>query len=175
MRGLLIFGAYVLIELLLAIWVASAIGWLAVFFIFVVSFALGIVVMTTAGRNALAALQEAGDTGTLPPGKVGDSGVLFVAGILITIPGFLTDLLGVLLVVPPLRRLSRRVAAVFIRAYFRKQGLTVVTATRDGVTETRVVPGDVVVGDVINRQDEPVNPEAQPPASWPDEPPELPR
>lgn len=154
MRGFLIFVLYVLLEAALAVWIASLIGWLAVFGLIIAGFVLGLIVMREAGFAATEALRQASQTGNLPPGKVGDSAVLFAGGLLIAIPGFMTDVIGLLLTISPLRRLARRWGAATVGRRLRARGMSVVTTTVGGATVTRVVPGDVVVGDVIRRSDD---------------------
>ncbi len=155
MRGFIAFLVYVILEFAATLIVALNIGWFAVFMLFVAGFAFGLVIMSNAGTTAATALRESSHSGTLPEGTMGDSALKFAGGALIAIPGFLTDLVGLLLMIPPIRRLTRRWGAAMIGRSLRKRGMSVVTTTVDGVPVTRVVPGDVVAGDVINRVDEP--------------------
>lgn len=153
MRGLAAFVAYVVVELLVAIWIASLVGWLLVIGLTIAGFVLGILVLSSAGTAAATALREASATGKAPEGSVADSATRFFAGVLIMIPGFVTDVVGLLLLIPPIGRLARRLGVLGLARWARKQNLSVVTTTVDGATFTRVVPGDVVVGDVIHRED----------------------
>lgn len=149
MRILIGFLAYLVIEVAVAVAVATRIGWLLVFAFFFAGFCGGLWVMKMAGLQAAQALNAASRTGELPGGEVGDAAVLFGGGILIAAPGFVTDFLGLLCVIPPTRRLSRRLLGVLIARRLRRSGVSVVTTTIDGVRVTRVVPGDVIAGEVI--------------------------
>lgn len=153
MRALAVFVAYVVVELLVAIWIASLVGWLLVFGLAIAGFVLGILVLSSAGTQAATALREASASGRAPEGSVADSATRFFAGVLIMIPGFVTDVVGLLLLIPPIGRLARRVGVLGFTRWARKQNMSVVTTTIDGTTVTRVVPGDVVVGDVIHRDE----------------------
>jgi UPF0716 protein FxsA len=166
--SLWIFLTYVFVELALIILVASWIGLFAVIILLIAGVAFGSVIMGNAGTAASQAMREANQTGQLPPGKVGDSAVLFVGGLLIAIPGFLTDLIGIPLTIPPLRRVTRRWVTAFFERWVRRQGMSVVTTNVDGTTVTRVMPGDVIVGDVVESRDAspgsaPTDPTAGPP------------
>ncbi len=161
MRVLIGFFLYIFVEIAVTVAVATAMGWLAVFAAFLVGLIGGLVTMQTAGTNAASSVREASRSGSLPAGDVGNSALLFLAGALIAIPGFVTDFLGLLLAFPPTRRLTQTLAGVVFGRAMRKRGLSVVTTTVDGTTVTRVVPGDVVVGDVIKREDQ--DPDEPPP------------
>lgn len=165
MRGFIAFLVYVIVELTLVFWIASLFGWLLVSGLVVAGLAFGLVIMKNAGTQAAAVLREGSRTGKLPEGGVGDSGLLFAAGGLIFIPGFVTDIIGILLLLPPVRKLTRRWGAGLISRRLRAQGMSVVTTTVDGKTVTRVVPGDVVAGDVIRRTDD--APGTTPPTNGP--------
>lgn len=171
MRGLAIFVGYVAIELALAIWIASFIGWLMVIGLTIAGFALGILVMSNAGTQAAAALRQASETGKVPNGAIGDSAVTFGAGALIAIPGFLTDVIGLLLLIPPIRRAAKALGVFGFARWARRQNMSVVSTTVQGETVTRVVPGDVVVGDVIKREDGPSSTTEPGPTSQNQQPP----
>jgi len=154
LRGFIVFLVYVAIELAVAIWLASMIGWLLVIGLTVAGFVLGIVVIQNAGLQAAQSLREASETQQQADGsEVGDSGIKFVAGALIGTPGFVTDVLGFVLLIPPIRTVARKGAALWFVRWARGKNMSVIKTTVDGTTVTRVVPGDVVAGDVINRQD----------------------
>lgn len=163
MRAFAIFVFYVVLELVVAIWIASLVGWLLVIGLTIAGFVLGITVMASAGTAAATAMREASQTGRPPEGSMAESATRFTAGVLITVPGFITDVIGLLLLIPPVGKLARRLGVVGFARWARKQNFTVVTTTQGGATFTRVVPGDVVVGDVIRTEDEPTTGTMRPP------------
>jgi len=179
LRGFIVFLGYLIIEIAAAIWLASMIGWLLVIGLTIAGFVLGIVIIQNAGLQAAQSLRAASEAQQQADGaQVGDSGVKFVAGALIGTPGFVTDALGLILLIPPIRKVARRGAALWFVRWARGKNMSVIKTTVDGTTVTRVVPGDVIVGDVISRQD--ATPDSNPRADsdgskTPNEPPsELP-
>lgn len=88
-------------ELVLFIVVAAEIGFLRAFVLQLAISAAGALVLRQTGSARLAELRaEVGTGGRLP----GPQGIHVIAGILLLIPGFITDLLGLALLVPPLRQ-----------------------------------------------------------------------
>lgn len=73
------------------------------------------------GVGTLARMRAELDAGRVPTGPMTDGGLLAAAGFLLLVPGFVTDVLGLALLVPPVRsgvrrglgrRFSRRVTRV---------------------------------------------------------------
>lgn len=154
--ALLVLVVYPITEIALAVWAASLIGWGWVMAAFAAGIGVGLLVMRWAGASAAASLRAASRTGALPGGEVGDHALTFLGGFLIMVPGFLTDLAGVLLVLPPTRSLVRRASGRALGRRVRAAGFTVVETTRaDGTRVSRVVEGDVVPGEVVDRRDDP--------------------
>jgi UPF0716 protein FxsA len=93
------------IELAAFIAVAAQIGFLpALALIGAGSFA-GMLVLRHAGGNHIARVRVALGEGSFAALQADSSGgLILLAGILLAIPGFITDALGILLLVPPLRR-----------------------------------------------------------------------
>jgi UPF0716 protein FxsA len=85
--------------------VGKAIGlWLTLALILLTSF-IGLVILRSGGLGMVRNLQAASRT-SAPPAKELVSGAMrVVAGILLFLPGFITDIIGLLLLVPAFRRL----------------------------------------------------------------------
>jgi UPF0716 protein FxsA len=115
---LLIFIGLPILEIALFIVVGGAIGVLPTLMLVVLAAAAGIGVIRMQGANALARLQAAIDRGDDPAGPIAEGAIKAVAGVLLVVPGFFTDAVGLLLLVPPVRRaLMRRGAGrVTVRA-----------------------------------------------------------
>lgn len=62
------------------------------------------------GLGVLRKISEQRMAGQLPAAPVFDGALILVAGVLLVIPGFVTDALGLLLLVPPVRAVARRYA-----------------------------------------------------------------
>jgi UPF0716 protein FxsA len=120
--------------------------------------ALGARVTRREGRRAWHALQEAGRSGVPPERELSDSALILAGGLLLLAPGFLTDLAGLLLVLPFTRPLLRRPLAAFGARRLREAEARVFPPgmTREAFTpyaaraqqaSPRVVKGEVVQDD----------------------------
>jgi UPF0716 protein FxsA len=129
-----------LAELAVIIAVGKAIGVLATLLLLL---AFSLVGAWLAKRQGLAAWQRfqlALAEGRMPTREVADGAMILLAGALLFTPGFLTDLVGLLLLVPATRALARRwVPALSRRRAFRRTRVTVVGSSSS--PSTRVVWG----------------------------------
>ena len=108
----LLFLVFPLLELWVLIRVGAAIGAGLVIGLVVLSAMLGIAILNRQGFQTLARVRARMARGEEPTEAVLEGMVLAVAGLLLLIPGFLTDLLALLALIPPLRaRLVRRLLA----------------------------------------------------------------
>jgi UPF0716 protein FxsA len=96
-----------LAELFVAIQVAGAIGWLATLLLLVASIPVGIWAMRAEGREVWRRFAVAVDEGRAPTREVLDGALVLIGGCLMIIPGFITDAIGLLLLLPPTRALAR--------------------------------------------------------------------
>ena len=60
------------------------------------------------GRRAWLALRTALETGRMPARELADGALILVGGTLMLSPGFVTDVLGIVLILPLTRPLARR-------------------------------------------------------------------
>lgn len=63
------------------------------------------------GLGVMGRIREQRMAGRLPAAEVFDGALILVAGVLLVIPGFVTDALGLLLLFPPIRAVARRVVS----------------------------------------------------------------
>ena len=82
--------------------VAAQIGFLQAFLLQLVCSAAGLLVLRRIGKVRLARWKAGLRAGTIS--GLGAGGAEVLGGILLFIPGFITDVVGVVLLVPPLRR-----------------------------------------------------------------------
>ena len=126
-------------ELAAFVLLAWAIGFLAALALMVLTSLAGAVVLRLVGRGQLAhfrAAMEGGEAAAMAAG--GDRLILALAGILLLLPGFITDLLGALLLVPQVRQgLGATIGRVIGVAAGRAPGDGVVDLDRQ---EWREVP-----------------------------------
>lgn len=96
-------------------WVVTQVGGLIGLWptlaLLVVSAVVGALMMRREGPKAWAALVNAFGSGQLPTGRLADAALVLVGGILLMLPGFLTDLLGLVMILPFTRPLIRRLLA----------------------------------------------------------------
>lgn len=172
----LAFVIYVSVEAVLLVLFAVAFGTPALIGLLLAGFLLGLLVMRIAGMSAFAALsdpkrraasfgvttadgQEEVVIGAQPTAadlqrtarQVGASSLLFVAGILLATPGILSDIAGLVLLLPPVRRrIATRVGRSMRMQPPGAARVTVVTTDETGWTasewsnEPRVIRGEIL-------------------------------
>src|SRR6185437_4737138 len=92
-------------ELVAFIAVAQAIGFLRALVLMIATSVAGAMVLRYAGGNHIARIRVAMGAGSFTTLQAdGPSTLTLLAGILLLIPGFITDVLGLLLLLAPLRR-----------------------------------------------------------------------
>ncbi len=125
-------AAWLVLEIWLLTLVASAAGGLTVLLILVAGAVLGAVVIKSAGRRAFKNLTETlqqmpgqpGAPATPPAAPAGGkgtrgNGLLMLGGLLLLIPGLISDAAGLLLLVPPVRGMISRYAERSLEARMR--------------------------------------------------------
>lgn len=90
-------------ELWVLIEVASRIGVLETVGLLVLMPILGIWMVKRAGVAVFRRVQATLDAGGVPHREVVDGFLLLVAGVLLIVPGFISDAVGLLLLIPPVR------------------------------------------------------------------------
>jgi len=105
---LLFVVVWIAAELFVAIEVANVIGVLATVLLLVLSWPLGTWLLRSQGRAAWQRLGGAVSAGRSPGHEVLDGALVVLGGVLLIIPGFISDALGLLALFPPTRALMRR-------------------------------------------------------------------
>lgn len=100
----LVFLLVPLVEIYLLIKVGSIIGALPTVFMVVFTAVLGAFLLRLQGFATLAQFQRSLAQGELPATTLIEGALLLLAGALLLTPGFFTDAVGFILLVPPLRR-----------------------------------------------------------------------
>lgn len=95
-------------ELFVVIQVAEAIGILLTIVLLIAGWPLGIWALRSQGRTAWRRLTVAVSEGRPPTREVVDGALVLLGGILLMIPGFITDVLGICALLAPTRVLMRR-------------------------------------------------------------------
>ncbi|MEU7042220.1 FxsA family membrane protein [Streptomyces varsoviensis] len=153
-------AAWAVLEIWLLILVGEAAGGLTVLALLAAGVLLGSVVIKRAGRRAWERLartvQAAENPAAAPAGRESSgNGLMMLGGLLIMIPGLLSDAAGLLCLFPPTRALLRK---TFERRLTRRAGYAP-GSLGDAFEQARMhrPDGKVVPGEVI-RDDEPPAP-----------------
>jgi UPF0716 protein FxsA len=102
---LVLFVGIPLVELYFLIKVGAQIGALPTIGLTILTALVGGVLVRVQGFAVLSRVRDATEHGEVPALEMLDGALLLVAGLILLLPGFFTDALGFLLLVPPLRRL----------------------------------------------------------------------
>lgn len=130
-----------IIEVWLLIQVGQRIGVLPTLAILVAEALLGAWLMRREGTRAWAALNDALGSGRMPAGELADAALVLVGGVLLMLPGFVTDILGFFLLLPFTRPLARRLLAFLAARRLERLGVGGVFVRRDEtVIEGETVP-----------------------------------
>lgn len=156
-------AAWAVLEIWLLTVVAEAAGGFTVLLLLLAGFVLGGAAVKRAGRRAWRTLATSVRAGSPEPGEeTTGAGLAMLGGVLLMVPGLLSDVLGLLCLFPPTGRLMGRASARLLRG----RRLQYAPGSFGGAYQQarmRWPDGKVVQGEVI-REDEP----AGEPASSPD-------
>ncbi|MFI6000939.1 FxsA family membrane protein [Streptomyces sp. NPDC051366] len=158
-------AAWLILEIWLLTLVAGAAGGLTVAALLAGGVVLGVVVIKRAGRRAFKNLTDTfqqAQHGQQPPPQAtkqqpgSGNGLTMLAGLLLILPGLISDVAGLLCLLPPVRAwIGRRVAG----SLERKMATAPAGSFGDAFQQARIhyPDGKVVQGEVI-REDEPQKP-----------------
>lgn len=133
---LLLFFTVPLVEIYVLLEVGGVVGVLPTIALVVLTAVIGAGLIRAQGLATLGRVQQELERGELPAVGIIEAALLLVAGALLLTPGFVTDTIGFLILVPSLRRraiqsfLARRVAGAGV------------AAGRDGSGGPRVIEGE---------------------------------
>lgn len=144
--AVLLFLAFVvmpILEIFVLIQVGQAIGPWWTILLLVLDSIIGAWLIKREGRRAWQALRERIETGRMPHKELADGVLIVLGGAFMLSPGFVTDALGILLILPVTRPLFRGLLVSYAgRQVVRRTGFTAPgNATRPGP--------DVVQGEVV--------------------------
>jgi UPF0716 protein FxsA len=123
--------AFVLAEIATFIIVGEQIGVLGTLGLTVLAMVAGIVLLRHQGVATLARIRTEVDAGRVPARPLADTAVLAVAALLMIVPGFISDVVGIALFIPALRnafwdRLQRQFELRALRRWHREPERTAV-------------------------------------------------
>ncbi|MGB4271628.1 MAG: FxsA family protein [Propionicimonas sp.] len=123
--------------------VGRAIGIWPTLGILVAEAILGAWLMRREGARAWEALQAAVAAGRMPTGHLADAALVLVGGILLMLPGFFTDILGVFCLLPLTRPLVRRFLGFVVAKQAAKSGIDV------SLIRARTQPDTIIRGETV--------------------------
>lgn len=126
-RLFLLFTVLPVLELWLLIRVGSAFGAPSAVGLCLLTGFIGAGLARAQGARAVQRLQETVARGMMPAREIFDGVMILVAGVVLLTPGFITDFIGILLLLPPVRAvlrayLTRRFAAKLQAGAWQTQG-----------------------------------------------------
>jgi UPF0716 protein FxsA len=104
----LVFLAFPFVELVIFVFVSTHIGFWTTIGLCLLTALLGSALLRFQGFQTLFALRKAANKGKMPLNEIFDGFCLVAAGVLLITPGFLSDVLGFLLLIPVFRNVLRR-------------------------------------------------------------------
>lgn len=146
-----------LLEIAVLILVGDRIGPLWTILLIIASGMLGLWLLRREGGRSLRALRAAVQAGETPSRQIADAVLVLVGGALLLLPGFVSDVLGLLLVLPVTRPVARPLLEASIaRRVFLDLGT--VRATPSGSTGSgrsprgrgQTSPDEVIEGEIVD-------------------------
>ena len=113
-----------LLEIYVVIQVAHAIGLLATVALLLLDALLGAALMRSQGRAVFSRARQTLLSGRAPTREILDGALVLVGGALLLAPGFITDLFGALLLLPPTRARTRKLLVGYFTRRFARGGST---------------------------------------------------
>lgn len=133
-------AAFILVSIL-EVWlltlVGSAIGLVPTLIILVVEAAIGAFLLRREGRKSWTALVAAYQEGRVPTGQLADAALVLVGGIMLILPGFFTDIIGLGFLLPFTRPLVRKALGSAVATQASRSGFNL------GAVQARYAPGTV--------------------------------
>jgi UPF0716 protein FxsA len=158
----LAFVLYALVEVALFVLGIRWLGGGAVFVWVLATGALGAMLVRREGLRAIETVQAAVRERRAPERTVPDRGMVATGGLLLILPGLLTDLVGLVMVIPATRPLARRLLAALGAALVGRAGrVGSITVVQPPDRPSGPAPGPVVQGEVLDSRDDRPDPPAR--------------
>ncbi len=104
----LVFVVFPIVEIYVAIQVANHIGVVNTLALLLIFSIVGAWLAKQAGFGVIARMRGQLERGVLPGNEIVDAVLVFSAGVLLLVPGFVTGIVGLVLLLPPVRHVVRR-------------------------------------------------------------------
>jgi UPF0716 protein FxsA len=134
-----------ILEIVVLVMVGQAVGAWPTFLLLVATGVLGAWIIRREGGRAWRALNQAVQSGRMPARELADGMIILIGGTLLLLPGFVSDLVGLLLVLPLTRPAARRVLeTVITHRLLAQEARFGKPPRRDGAVEGDVIEGEIV-------------------------------
>ncbi len=139
-----------LAELFVIIKISEAFGFLWMLLLLFVSWPIGWRLIRHQGRGALRRLRDALAMGRAPTTEVVDGALVLLGALLLLVPGFITDAIGVLLLLPITRTPARRLALRNHRTAWLRRAVAFVSwgARGAGARDARAYDAEGTAADI---------------------------
>jgi UPF0716 protein FxsA len=127
------------LEVWLLIKVGLTIGVVITLILLVINAVMGVLLLRHQGVQAWKALTEAYTKGRVPTGHLADAVLILVGSLLLILPGFITDAIGFVFVLPWTRPYARKLIAFFVARRISKRAAA-------HAVKANVIPGETVDG-----------------------------
>jgi UPF0716 protein FxsA len=144
-RGFLIVTLVPVLDIVLLAWIGSKTSWALVLGLVIGTGILGAWLARHQGLRTVQRISAEMQAGQMPADSLLDGLLILVAAVLLIIPGFLTDVVAIALLIPPSRKLLKE----FARSRLQSR-VTTVHYTNFGVPRDQII--DVKVVDSPPRQ-----------------------
>jgi UPF0716 protein FxsA len=147
----LLFTVVPLVELSILIWIGGQTAWWVPILMVIATGVIGAALARWQGWQMLQRIRADAGAGRVPADALIDGFLILLAGILLVTPGVMSDLLGVALLIPPVRTIVKRLVATWIKrsievrvgrpgaAFWSNVGGGVTPSRRDAIIDARVI------------------------------------
>ncbi len=122
LKLLTLFIVVPLIELALLIWIGQYLGVLVTIGLVILTAVVGAAMAKAQGMYVWYRIVDTLRRGRLPTDSIMDGALIFAAGVVFLTPGFLTDLTGFMLLIPPVRNRIREFLKDYLGRKISRQG-----------------------------------------------------
>jgi len=134
------------IEIVLLVLVGNWIGILPLLLVLLVEAGVGAWLTAREGRRAWRSLVQGLTAGRAPGGELADAALVPLGGLLLVVPGFLTDIVGALILLPATRPFARRVVGWFVDRQVRQRYGVDTGVLRARMDRENTIQGETVDG-----------------------------
>lgn len=119
-KFLMLLIAIPIVEIAVVLLSGKLLGIVPTLLLIVITGALGIYLAKTKGINAFQQLKVAIENGQAPGDAIIDGVLTFIGAIILVLPGFISDIIGILLVIPTTRKLFKPAIYYWLRKKMKK-------------------------------------------------------